>query len=123
MSFEFNLPLQTLRESFVLATSRYLDERRRHPGSVSRFRHEATVIHLGIVFSRKRREMLCGRSRRTEGQRAPAFSSNLFQKGCDCEAALRIALPSRSALESAMPRRGHSTNRCSVPDGGSGHSQ
>jgi len=27
MSFEFNLPLQTLRESFVLATSRYVDER------------------------------------------------------------------------------------------------
>jgi hypothetical protein len=27
MSFEFNLPLQTLRESFVLATSCYVDER------------------------------------------------------------------------------------------------
>ncbi len=27
MSFEFNLPLQALRESFVLATSRYVDER------------------------------------------------------------------------------------------------
>jgi len=27
MSFEFNLPLQALRESFVLATSCYVDER------------------------------------------------------------------------------------------------
>ena len=26
MSFEFDVPLQTVRESFVLATSRYVDE-------------------------------------------------------------------------------------------------
>ncbi len=30
MSFEFSLPLQALRESFVLATSRYVDE----PGDI-----------------------------------------------------------------------------------------
>jgi hypothetical protein len=48
MSFEFNLPLQALRESFVRATSRYIDERAARSRGVA-FRHKATPSGVGLA--------------------------------------------------------------------------
>jgi hypothetical protein len=49
MSFEFNLPLQALRESFVRATSRYVDERAARSRERVAFRHKATPSGVGLA--------------------------------------------------------------------------
>ena len=103
------------------AAEEVLEERRE--AEVARLRKRSTSSPAKAMNSDRAAMRCFAVEARGPGQRASEFPSKLFQKGCDFEAATRIALPSRSALESAMPRRGHSTNRCSVPDGGSGHSQ